>query len=862
MSDNPLIEAFLKIHEGGKPLEEKVGPRPNQPSTTSSAEGLAMGRGAFNNFTMGAGKYARAAADYTAKTLGSLAGMSEPTTFDKELEQENEKDIAAQRDFPDAYKKGEIGSIAAQMVSGVGAAKALAGVAIRSAAKKVAKTAADDARQLTNKDFELGGSYNPTPPPIVNTPPRYLTVGERVPSRPATLKLTKQMRTEEENDSSKGNTEMSTNPFIKGFLKLQEKVGPRPGTGDAALIKSGESRSTAISNPVTDRTGNSSPSTTSYRLNTPAMNPRGADTSGGVSGNPMGDFTGDPNSTPTSVKPVVEPTENKPKVSNLSSSSAKLKVSPDRDRQASPIAPAGTTTSNLRVGSSGDEVKRAQKALGITADGSYGPQTRQAVIDFQTKNNLKADGIIGDQTLSMMNRQKDLGESEMSTNPYIKGFFDIEEARAKNTNIFDESKKLTAAQKKNLDKNDNDKIDAEDFKMLRKEESDLDEAKKTNSMVMARNISKVLKAAKPDFLDIDKDGDKEESMKKAAAMKEESEQIDEISNDLKKSYLAKAKDDVADRKKTISQANKIKNASRRNFHSHSLWMDVAYKNQDKNDSRKAMMAKAKDSMKVKKDEVELDEAKKPKPGHNARVMANNLDKVFKAKPDFLDIDKDGDKEESMKKAAADKKKESDLDEANILPSNFSDRTTPVPNKKAYAIDKANSEKKKPVSLKKAPFDMKKEEIERDKYGYGYYGDDHQIVISPKTRQGKIIKSTGLHTVKKTVKKQKPEEANLDEAVNEKQIRKDLDSGMSHDAVIGKHANKKTTNTDEIRKVIKQHAFDKRMKKEEVEFSEEEIDFINNVMEAMPVAPTSENDSPNPTPKKKAEGSRAKGSMAD
>lgn len=98
--------------------------------------------------------------------------------------------------------------------------------------------------------------------------------------------------------------------------------------------------------------------------------------------------------------------------------------------------------------------------------------------------------------------------------------------------------------------------------------------------------------------------------KKKGYMVEESEQIDEISKDLKKSYLAKAKDDVADRKKTISQANKMKNASSRNFHSHSLWMDVAYKNQDKNDSRKAMMAKAKDSMKVKKEEVELDELSK------------------------------------------------------------------------------------------------------------------------------------------------------------------------------------------------------------------------------------------------------------
>ena len=103
-----------------------------------------------------------------------------------------------------------------------------------------------------------------------------------------------------------------------------------------------------------------------------------------------------------------------------------------------------------------------------------------------------------------------------------------------------------------------------------------------------------------------------------------------------------------------------------------------------------------------------------------------------------------------------------MNEANILPSNFSDRTTPLPNKKAYAVDKANSEKK-PVSLKKAPWDVKKEEVERDKFGFGYYGDDHRIVISPKTHQGKIIKSTGLHTVKKTVKKQKREEANLDEA---------------------------------------------------------------------------------------------------
>jgi hypothetical protein len=53
--------------------------------------------------------------------------------------------------------------------------------------------------------------------------------------------------------------------------------------------------------------------------------------------------------------------------------------------------------------------------------------------------------------------------------------------------------------------------------------------------------------------------------------------------------------------------------------------------------------------------------------------------------------------------------EADLDEAYVH-TDFTDRTSPLPNKKAYAVDKANDEKK-PVSLKKAPWDTKKEEVE-------------------------------------------------------------------------------------------------------------------------------------------------------
>jgi hypothetical protein len=70
---------------------------------------------------------------------------------------------------------------------------------------------------------------------------------------------------------------------------------------------------------------------------------------------------------------------------------------------------------------------------------------------------------------------------------------------------------------------------------------------------------------------------------------------------------------------------------------------------------------------------------------------------------------------------------------------------------------------------------------------------------------------------------------VDEALNVKQIKKDLDSGMSVDAVIGKHANKNTSNTDEIRKIIKQHAWNNRMKKENVkeDLQADDGEYYNN-----------------------------------
>lgn len=56
----------------------------------------------------------------------------------------------------------------------------------------------------------------------------------------------------------------------------------------------------------------------------------------------------------------------------------------------------------LRQGSRGEAVKLLQMDLSIDADGKFGPGTKKAVQDFQTKNGLPADGIAGPNTLSKM----------------------------------------------------------------------------------------------------------------------------------------------------------------------------------------------------------------------------------------------------------------------------------------------------------------------------------------------------------------------------------------------------------------------------------------------------------------------------
>jgi hypothetical protein len=54
------------------------------------------------------------------------------------------------------------------------------------------------------------------------------------------------------------------------------------------------------------------------------------------------------------------------------------------------------------VRASGSTVAAVQTALGIPADGIYGPQTRRAVRRFQRANGLVVDGVAGPQTLAAL----------------------------------------------------------------------------------------------------------------------------------------------------------------------------------------------------------------------------------------------------------------------------------------------------------------------------------------------------------------------------------------------------------------------------------------------------------------------------
>jgi putative chitinase len=56
----------------------------------------------------------------------------------------------------------------------------------------------------------------------------------------------------------------------------------------------------------------------------------------------------------------------------------------------------------LRVGSTGDEVKKLQELLGVDVIGKFGPKTEAAVKGWQSANGLTPDGVVGPNTWAKM----------------------------------------------------------------------------------------------------------------------------------------------------------------------------------------------------------------------------------------------------------------------------------------------------------------------------------------------------------------------------------------------------------------------------------------------------------------------------
>lgn len=65
--------------------------------------------------------------------------------------------------------------------------------------------------------------------------------------------------------------------------------------------------------------------------------------------------------------------------------------------------PSKAPLETVRKGSKGPTVMKAQRALGITpVDGDFGPGTERVVKEWQTKNGLIADGILGPKSLGKL----------------------------------------------------------------------------------------------------------------------------------------------------------------------------------------------------------------------------------------------------------------------------------------------------------------------------------------------------------------------------------------------------------------------------------------------------------------------------
>jgi putative chitinase len=71
----------------------------------------------------------------------------------------------------------------------------------------------------------------------------------------------------------------------------------------------------------------------------------------------------------------------------------------------------------LKLGSTGDDVVKLQKKLGVDPIGKFGPKTETAVKSWQSANGLSADGIVGDGTWAKMFAEGTVSQPSVITEP-------------------------------------------------------------------------------------------------------------------------------------------------------------------------------------------------------------------------------------------------------------------------------------------------------------------------------------------------------------------------------------------------------------------------------------------------------------
>jgi putative chitinase len=71
----------------------------------------------------------------------------------------------------------------------------------------------------------------------------------------------------------------------------------------------------------------------------------------------------------------------------------------------------------LKLGSTGDDVVKLQKKLGVDPIGKFGPKTETAVKSWQSANGLSADGVVGDGTWDKMFAEGTVSQPSVITEP-------------------------------------------------------------------------------------------------------------------------------------------------------------------------------------------------------------------------------------------------------------------------------------------------------------------------------------------------------------------------------------------------------------------------------------------------------------